>query len=485
MSLVIAHITWMSCLVNVKGRDIVRLNKLSPKVFIFLGVLSGLAPSFAFSDEASLLDAAQGNDVVSAIALIEEGADVNMAYPDGATALHWAAHWNAVALTERLLSAGAVVGATNELGVTPISIACRNGSEAMVDILLRAGANAAGAEPSGETVLMSCARTGLLGAVEKLLVAGAESNSVEINSGQSALMWAAAQGHTRVVDLLIGAGADVNASSSGKFTPLMFAARTGALESVELLLEAGANVNATTDEGLSPLLVASASLDAITGSDYRLVVNESQHQDLGIMLLDHGADVSQSDQYGMTSLHYAVEMNKPRLLRKLLEKGADPNAQLTEGLPFRRGDYVGRGEYDGASPFWLATRLGSVGMMRELLDAGADPELPQAWGVTPTMVASGVTQTDSRIVSEDKLIKALELLVLEIGTDIHSVDRSGQTAVHGAANVSGNEIIKFLVAQGADPEAVDNRGRTPHDVAMRTLRPRPITAALLRELASN
>ena len=80
---------------------------------------------------------------------------------------------------------------------------------------------------------------------------------------------------------------------------------------------------------------------------------------------------------------------------------------------------------------------------------------------------------------------ALELLVLEIGTDIHSVDRSGQTAVHGAANVSGNEIIKFLVAQGADPEAVDNLGRTPHDVAMRTLRPRPITAALLRDLAAN
>ena len=56
------------------------------------------------------------------------------------------------------------------------------------------------------------------------------------------------------------------------------------------------------------------------------------------------------------------------------------------------------------------------------------------------MVASGVTQTDSQIVSEEKLIEALELLVLEIETDIHSVDRSSQTAVHGAANVSGNEI---------------------------------------------
>ena len=479
----IAHTTLMSCLAN-ESRYILRLNKLNSYVLV-LSVLTGLLPTIAFADTASLLDAAQNNDVTSAISLVNEGADVNMAYPDGATALHWAAHWGATDLADSLLSEGAAVNAANELGITPIAIACRNGSEAMVETLLRADANAFAVEPSGETVLMSCSRTGLLGAVEKLLAAGAEPNSLETNSGQSALMWAAAEGHTGVVDLLIGAGADVNASSSGRFTPLMFSARSGALKIARLLLDAGADVNATTDEGLSPLLVATASLDAITGSDYRLVVDESEHQDLGILLIDHGADVNQSDQYGMTALHYAVEMDKPRLLKKLLEKGADPNAQLTEGLPFRRGDYVGRGEYDGASPFWLATRLGNVEMMRELLSAGADPELRQAWGVTPTMVASGVTQTDSRIVSEDKLIKALELLVLEIGTDIHSVDRSGQTAVHGAANVSGNEIIKFLVAQGADPEALDNRGRTPHDVAMRTLRPRPITAALLRELAAN
>jgi len=438
-----------------------------------------------FADGASLLDAAQRNDIDSAMMSIDQGVGVNTTSPDGATALHWAAHWGTTDLAERLLSAGALVDASNELGITPISIACRNGSEAMVDLLLKAKADAKGSEPSGETVLMSCARTGSLGAVEQLLAAGAEPNSFEVDSGQTALMWAAAGGHWEIVDLLIGAGADVNASSSGKFTPLMFAARTGDLKSAELLLDAGAEVNAATEAGLSPLLIASASLDAITGSDYRLVVEESQHESVGALLLDRGADVTQGDQYGMTALHYAVEMNKPSLLKALLKRDADPNAQLTQGLPFRRGDYVGREAYDGASPFWLAARLGNVEMMRELLDAGADPELRQAWGVTPTMVAAGVTQTDSRIANEEKLIQALELLVLEIKTDIHSVDRSGQTAVHGAANVSGNEIIKFLVAEGADPEAVDSRGRTPHDVAMRTLRPRPITAALLRELAAN
>ncbi|MGB0558536.1 MAG: ankyrin repeat domain-containing protein, partial [Pseudohongiellaceae bacterium] len=128
-----------------------RLNKLNSYVLV-LSVLTGLLSTIAFADSASLLDAAQNNDVVSAITLVNEGADVNMAYPDGATALHWAAHWSAIDLAESLLDAGAVVDVANELGITPIAIACRNGSEAMVDTLLRADANAFAVEPSGETV---------------------------------------------------------------------------------------------------------------------------------------------------------------------------------------------------------------------------------------------------------------------------------------------------------------------------------------------
>ncbi|MDD9890665.1 MAG: ankyrin repeat domain-containing protein [Gammaproteobacteria bacterium] len=437
-----------------------------------------------YADDQVFLRAVELNDARTAEALILDGADVNATQVDGATALHWAAHWDQVMLANQLIAAGAKVNATNELGIAPLSIACRNGSNAMANLLLSNGASPRTQEPSGETALMTCARTGTTSTVLNLLTAGANPNAKESESGQTALMLAASEKQLAAVRALIDAGGDVNAQSIGEFTPLMFAARAGALEIAFLLLEAGASVNSATSLGLSPLLLAAASLDAITGSDYRLVVEESDHEALGMLLVEYGADVSQADQYGMTSAHYAVEMNKPLLLKALLDAGADPNAQLTRGLPFRRGDYVGREAYDGASPFWLAARLGNVQMMKDLLAAGADPELRQAWGVTPLMVAAGVTQTDSRIVAEEKLLEALTMLALEVGADIHATDRGGQTAVHGAANISGNELIKFLVAQGADPEAIDRRGRTPHDVAMRTLRPRPVTAALLRELAA-
>jgi ankyrin repeat protein len=442
------------------------------------------------ADQLDLVNAAERNDADTALALLaesvagENSADVHATQPDGATALHWAAHWDALKLTQRLLEAGAPVNVVNDLGVAPLSIACRNGSVSMVNALLAGGADAGTVEPSGETALMSCARTGSTAAIEQLLLAGANPNAIETSSGQTALMWAAAGEHTATARVLIDAGAEVNARSLGEFTPLMFAARAGALEVARLLLGSGVTVNTVTSAGLSPLLIAAASLEAITGSDYRLVVQESDHEALGILLLEHGANVAQADQYGTTPLHYTVEMRKPALLEALLAQGADANAQLTAGLPFRRGDYVGREAYNGASPFWLAARRGDLNMMRSLLAAGADPELPSAYGVTPLLVAAGITQTDSRMVTQDSLLAAVTMLALDIGADIHAVDRGGQTAVHGAASVSGDALIRFLVDQGADPMAEDRRGRTPLDVATRTADFRPSTVALLRELAA-
>ena len=73
--------------------------------------------------------------------LIEQKVDVNVAQPDGATALHWAAHRNDVAIADLLIRAGAKVNAADEGGVTPLGLACLNASPAMVERLLKAGAN--------------------------------------------------------------------------------------------------------------------------------------------------------------------------------------------------------------------------------------------------------------------------------------------------------------------------------------------------------
>ena len=69
------------------------------------------------------------------------GADVNARHPDGASALHWAVHWQDTDMARLLIRAGADVNAVNEYGVMPLSLACANGDAAGTLALLEARAN--------------------------------------------------------------------------------------------------------------------------------------------------------------------------------------------------------------------------------------------------------------------------------------------------------------------------------------------------------
>jgi ankyrin repeat protein len=55
---------------------------------------------------------------------------------------------------------------------------------------------------------------------------------------------------------------------------------------------------------------------------------------------------------------------------------------------------------------------------------------------------------------------------MTLGFDIRAANDAGDTALHVAISGRGSEaIIKFLVDQGADPEAKNKRGQTPMALA--------------------
>ena len=66
-------------------------------------LLLGL-PAWA-ADAPRLADAAAKQDKAALRALIRDKADVNAAQPDGATALHWAVHWDDLESADLLLRA--------------------------------------------------------------------------------------------------------------------------------------------------------------------------------------------------------------------------------------------------------------------------------------------------------------------------------------------------------------------------------------------
>ena len=107
----------------------------------------------------ALIEAAKSKDLSVLRALLEKHTDPNVRQGDGATALHWAAHWDDMKAATLLIQAGATVNAINDNGVTALALASTNGSAPMVALLLAAGADPNLARPSGETPLMMAART--------------------------------------------------------------------------------------------------------------------------------------------------------------------------------------------------------------------------------------------------------------------------------------------------------------------------------------
>src|SRR5262245_12431106 len=104
--------------------------------------LLALASLAAGNSDLRVPEAAKSRDTAAVRGLIQKGADVRAVQPDGATALHWAAHWSDADMVALLIRAGASVDARNDLGVTPLALAALNGNVAIVQALLAAGANA-------------------------------------------------------------------------------------------------------------------------------------------------------------------------------------------------------------------------------------------------------------------------------------------------------------------------------------------------------
>ena len=432
----------------------------------------------AASADVSLIDAARNADKDAVRTLLQKKVDVNAAEGDGTTALHWASYRDDLDSADLLIRAGANVDAANDLGVTPLWTASQNGSTAMVAKLLAAGANPNAALLAGETPVMVAARAGKPAVVEQLIAKGANVNARGAR-GQTALMWAVAQKHPEVVKALVARGADIQARSDvydevmavpphgylpynraiprGGDTALMFAARVGDLESATRLVAAGANVDDTDAWGVSATAMAA----------------HAGFGDLVTFLLEKRASPNAA-KAGFTALHAAVMHRDQTMVTALLDHGADPNAPIGAWTPTRRSshDFNFNPELVGATPFWLAARFADPAMMRLLAEYGADPfivhkgdHVVEARGgngfehkidvTTAVMAATGMgggtpwVPPDRR--EREKLALEAVKYAVELGVDVNAANTDGRTALDAAKTAKYESVVTFLVDHGAKP----------------------------------
>ncbi len=478
----------------------------SPVLKTFSAVLLLVMAGAAFA-QAEIADAAAAGKRAEIERLLKSGADVNAQQADGATALQWAAYRGDAALAELLLKAGARPDLANHNGATPLWLAATRGDAAVVRVLLKGGADANEKLPLGRRPLMLAARSGNVDAVRALLEHGADVNASETERGTTALMQAADQGHADVIKELIQHGANVAATSR----PVMRDGRTAALgnsddprravrqQAIAALCEMdkpdleeirnqrvilmGASQRNLPDAdlckgiqrrglGFVTIVGAGGNAGAGVGGEQAFLQNDD-----GSPVLDGNGDPvpeenargrrpapREPDGGALTALVYAARTGSIDAARVLLEAGADVNQTTRYGW----------------SPLLAATQNQNYQMARFLIEHGANVNLANKGGWTPLYLA-----TDNRNIEGGDYptrtadMDSLEFItyLLDHGADVNAritestetrtvftnqwLNEEGATAFLRAAQSGDLQLLKLLVARGADPKINTKLGVTP------------------------
>ena len=197
------------------------------------------------------------------------------------------------------------------------------------------------------------------------------------------------------------------------------------LDSIRQHLDDGGSVNVSNDQGRTML-----SFMAGQG-----------RVDIMKLLLDHGADMEQPDDMGETPLSYAA-VNSREATLLLLEYGAAVDAPVGH---YRQTPLTG-------AAYWEC-----VPMMEALLAHGAQVDAPNSTGSTALMRAAG-----------SQRIQAV-MLLLDRQADVNIQNCHGNTALHFAV-MQGRpsdqaELVRLLLARGANPELVNRDGAFAEELA--------------------
>lgn len=394
------------------------------------------------SYDNELKDAIRRGDIEGTKGLLATSFDVNCKDENGFTPLHDAAFFRNEPLVKLLLELGAHPRAKTIDGNTPLHFISHPKAsqtpltESLIDVLLQHRPPLEEANQEGSTPLMWAARRQELLLATKLISRGASVQRTTAKES-TALHWAAryAKG-PEVIALLIREGALVDAKDFDGWTPLHCAASNSAdsVEAVKCLLQAGADKEATTSVDFTPLHVAAreghaacVELLLISGANIEAKMRIS------------GANIEAMMNTGSTPLLLAAVNGRTTCVKLLLNSGANIEATT----------------FGGCKPLHIAAANGHAACVELLLISDANIEAKMRTGSTPLPLAAKNGRTTC--------VK----LLLSSGANVEACDRTaGENSLHHAVNIGHLQIIKMLLAQGANPLArskMSSTGQTPRN----------------------
>lgn len=266
--------------------------------------------------------------------------------------------------------------------------------------------------------------------------------NAKTSSGQSSLWVACAEGHLDIIHYLVSQGADFLSHTYLEASCLYAACSENRYDIAEYLISVGAEVNVPENSRVESCLWIAARFGYV---------------EIAELLISHGAELEWRDNnFNAPPLWIAAVHGHDEVIKYLLKCGADVETR----------------NIFGASPLWMACRHGLLPIAELLLDSGANVD-----SINKMFRASCLC-----IAVDKGHIEIAELLIRRRANvniqDFVSPFEADKTPLHIACEFEHFEIIKLLVSEGADIDAMDKDGKYPVEYALISSTQHFLTSAL-------
>jgi ankyrin repeat protein len=397
-------------------------------------------------------------------ALVEKKADVNLKTKHGDTPAGEAVTFNFFETLKLLVEAGAALDDSmiydaisngrrqsvraekNEDGtyrLIPTKMENPDNCAQILEYLLEKGLNANQNNADKDTPLNKAAWNGNIDAVKILVLKGAVLDARKKPGDYTPLGNAIYHDYTDIALFLIDCGADITiAPNEYNVSYLHMAAAGLSLEVVKKLVEKGADVNKKDKFNKTPFdevvyryhRSRNAELSSRPEMMSDLLLDNAQKNtadEIMIYLIEKGTQIDFKGERGTELLYTFADHQRPRMLKCLLSKGANPNLKSPKA---------------SGNPLEEAIDTGDIEPVKALIEGGAD---------------INANTFDGKPIIFRTLKKEIFILLVKSGAKINVKNTLGQTPLHQAVAAEWKEALVLLLECGADESVADNYGNTP------------------------
>ncbi|MFC2141126.1 ankyrin repeat domain-containing protein [Acidobacteriota bacterium] len=402
------------------------------------------------TNQIRLLQAVSRGQLEHVRTLLDQGADINVKETkSGQTPLISASFKQRKKLAQLLLDREADVHAKDINGETALMAAAGKGNTSIVKMLLEKGADVNTKNNQGQTPLLKIAKNENLDMIGLLLENGADIDAKD-KWEETALIIALHKQKLAAAKLLVDKGADIHVKDNfyGR-TPLIWASNLGDIKLVKLLLEKGAQVNAEDKQYKTAIVHAAYN----------------NHHQIRELLLKHGADPvylkiftkkiekNQEVEVDNIEIHWTLQQTKDPKTKNLLAAVALGDVNKVNNLLDK--EIINKKIYslnDGTVLSWAAY-CNQPRLVKHLIERGANVDARSDHNVTPLIEAAHLGH-----------LEVVKILV-QNGADVNAATKKGWTALMWSGKNGRVEVVRFLLQSGADKSPKNHQGKTALEIA--------------------